>query len=1115
MYTTRKSHAFAGAFMALSLMASISVPANAQISGGGLKPGAGTVTQESQFSAETTKQDKSVQPAARSRSADPMVSVIVKLKAESLAAYTGDVAGLPATNPTVTGASKLDVKAPASQLYLAYLAQQLDTFESSAKAKIVNAQVTNRYTVILGGVSMLVPRSQIGSVAAMPGVEAVFEDTLLQLDTERSPQFIGAPTVWNALGGQESAGEGVVVGILDTGIWPEHPSFSDPDPSGKAYAAPPASWTGATCQFSGGTNPGPAFTCNNKLIGAQRFMATYEAVVGLDPGGFTTARDNEGHGTHTASTAAGNAAVAASIFGVPRGIISGIAPRAHVAAYKVCGLEGCYSSDSAAAVQRAILDGVNVINFSIGGGSNPYGDAVSLAFLDAYAAGVFVAASAGNSGPGADTTDHREPWVTTVAASTQKRAFNTTVTVADGGASVSYVGASVTGGIAPTPVITAGAPPYNDPQCLNGTADGAFAGKIVVCARGVNGRVEKGYNVMQRGAVGMILYNQAANVTDLETDNHFLPTVHIQYDQGTAILTFLAAHPGAVASWPAGAAGSAKGDVMASFSSRGGPAQSLGISKPDVTAPGVQILAGHTPASIDISTGPQGELFQAIAGTSMSSPHVAGAGALLKALHPNWTPGQIKSALMTSASRGVVKEDGVTPATPFDFGSGRIDLNKAGSVGLTFDETAANYVALASQLWNANYPSLYHPAMPGAITVQRTIHDETGAGGTWLLSAAAPADVTIVVPAQVVVPAGGSATFSITVMAPTVPVNEVRHALIRLRSGSSQLHFPVTFVRKQPDVTLAKTCEPTNLLRGTQTTCTITATNTSFATANVVIWDQLPSPLTLVPASVVGASPSGNGVTFSGPLAGAEPPDVSIAAGASPAGGYLPLADFGITPIGGVGDETIVNFTVPGFQYGSRTYTRIGVTSNGYAVVGGGTAGDVDFINQILPDSAPPNNVLAPFWTDLNPSAGGAIRVGILTDGVNDWLIVEWDAVKEYSSATFNSFQIWIGLNGVEDISYAYGPIEGTGDLGFLTVGAENLFGNRGQNYYVDGTGTLPAEGTQLVVTTTPPAPGETRVITFNAVGSRKGFWQNCASLTSNTFQGANIACVSGQVTTR
>ena len=174
-------------------------------------------------------------------------------------------------------------------------------------------------------------------------------------------------------------------------------------------------------------------------------MANYDYYNTLVTGEYTSARDDNGHGTHTASTAAGNAGVKASIFGVDRGTISGITPRARVIMYKVCGLNGCYSSDSANAVQQAILNGVNAINFSISGGSNAFSDAVELAFRDAYSAGVFVAASAGNSGPTADTTDHRGPWVTTVAASTHNRAFQTTATVTASGATpLALVGTSLT-----------------------------------------------------------------------------------------------------------------------------------------------------------------------------------------------------------------------------------------------------------------------------------------------------------------------------------------------------------------------------------------------------------------------------------------------------------------------------------------------------------------------------------------------------------------------------------------------------------------------------------------------------------------------------------------------
>ena len=380
-----------------------------------------------------------------------MVSVIVKLDVDPVAGYQGGVAGFSATSPEVTGAPQLDLNASNVRQYQVYVDGVQKDFEATATKTLGSVQITNRYDVIFGGVSMVLPADQVSTLSKLPGVVAVYPDKLLHLDTDNSPQFLGAPAAWNMGGGQKKAGEGVIVGVLDTGIWPEHPSFSDPDPSGKPYAAPrpPVSGTRA-CQFSGGSNPGAPFTCNNKLIGAWRFMSTYEAVNGLLPDEYTSARDDDGHGTHTSSTAAGNANVAASIFGIPRGSVSGIAPRAQVITYKVCGAEGCYSSDSAAAVQQAIKDGVNVINFSISGGANPYSDAVEMAFLGAYNAGVFVAASAGNAGPGADTTDHRGPWVTTVAASTQNRAFQNTATVtADGGASLTLTGASITQGVAP------------------------------------------------------------------------------------------------------------------------------------------------------------------------------------------------------------------------------------------------------------------------------------------------------------------------------------------------------------------------------------------------------------------------------------------------------------------------------------------------------------------------------------------------------------------------------------------------------------------------------------------------------------------------------------------
>ncbi len=208
-------------------------------------------------------------------------------------------------------------------------------------------------------------------------------------------------------------------------------------------------------------------------------------------------------------------------------------------------------------------------------------------------------------------------------------------------------------------------------------------------------------------------------------------------------------------------------------------------------------------------------------------------------------------------------------------------------------------------------------------------------------------------------------------------------------------------------------------------------------------------------------------------------PEVNIGPGTSPAG-YLPLSLFGVPVIAGVTDDSVTNFNVPAFSYAGQTWTQIGIASNGYAIVGGQTnPADNTFVNQLFPNPTRPNNVLAPFWTDLNPQAGGALRIGLLTDGVNTWIVLDWEAVRYFSTTDTVNFQIWIGILGdptpVEDITYPYGPIQGAGNGNALTVGAENQFGDRGDNEYFSffgggSTGTLPANGTELRVTTSTPA---------------------------------------------
>lgn len=995
-----------------------------------------------------------------------------------------------------------------------------DSITSEQIASNADGLIVHNYNLFKGA-SIVLPGENIDSLAALPGVTAVYLDELNQPVTDNSPDFIGAPVAWQSVGGQTRAGNGVLFASLDSGVWPEHPSFSDPDGLGNPYDPP---ITGPyPCEFGNSIwNPNDLpFACNNKLVGAYGFLDTYKMVIGLTAEEFDSARDDIGHGTHTAATAAGNANVSATIAGSDLGLVTGIAPRAQIIAYKVCGLEGCFSSDIVAAIEQAIADEVDVINYSISGGHSPYTNIVSLAFLRAYENDIFVAKSAGNNGPDSDSVGGRAPWVTTVAASTQDRSFRGTITLAADQEELQLAGVSLTASHSGEVVLASnfdGLPPDdpNDGQCLEPFPAGTWTqGEIVVCERGQISRVTKGFNVLQGGAGGFVLYNSTPNT--LVPDNHFLPAVHLQDGEGAALLSFVETHTAVIGTIEGGIVADSQGNMMALFSSRGGPEQVLGVSKPDLTAPGVQILAGHTPLPSTIAGGAPGELFQVIEGTSMSAPHVAGSAILLKQMHPDWSPGQIKSALMTTAyTEGVVKEDGITAVDPFDAGSGHIDLTKAGDPGITISASGAEFLAKENDLWNSNYPSLYVPQMPGRMTINRYIKSELSYSAFWEMRVEAPEDLHIIARGQIGLRPGGEKRITFTIDAHAIPMGEVRHATLFIEEvdGPHVARFPITIVRESPEVSLEKRCVPAEFYQNQTSNCSIMITNMSFDTAEIELNNDMPRRLRLVEDTVSGAVPEGRkNLRFNGELAGAEPPLVTLVDGSGTTAGYIPLANFGIPEVADMSDESIVNFTLPEFIYGGTTHNMIGMVSNGYAIVDGGSAADVDFQNQSFPDPAVPNNVLAPFWTDLNPSAGGKLYAAILSDpnSGNAWVVLEWDSVVNFSDNQANSFQLWIGINGTEDIAFVYGEISG-GNNGLVTIGAENKFGNSGQNWFINGAGNPVAAGDEIRVISAPGEPGASHQVTYQVTGWAPGPWKNCAEVVSNLFDGTNIACFSGEI---
>jgi subtilisin family serine protease len=747
---------------------------------------------------------------------------IVVLKGFPVIAYDGEVAGIPATAPKA--GEKLNPNSAKVKKYVAYLDSLHAALLSRAGARSDAKFYDYRYS--LNGFAAVLTPAQASKLSAMSEVMLVERDQLHRATTENSPDFLGLTDesggLWADL---DLTGEDVIVGVIDTGIWPEHPSFSDqsdladrPGNSGKrdrVYDAP-TGWFG-TCQA------GELWSqddCNNKLIGARYFLTGF-GKNGLVVDEYKSARDADGHGTHTSSTAAGNAGVEASIFGEDFGTVSGMAPRARVAMYKALwNDEGGFGSDLAAAIDAAVADGVDVINYSIGSDTPGFTGSDDIAFLFAARAGVFVANSAGNAGPEAGTigSPAAAPWLTTVGASTQDRTFEATVTL---GNEAAYNGASVTEATDGSVEIIDSADAGSE-LCLVGDLDPSLvSGKIVLCKRGTNARVDKSLAVQVAGGVGMVLYNETATEA-LVTDNHWLPSVHISNADGLAVKAYIALPGPGTASISQGAATAAQGSVMADFSSRGANLAALDIIKPDVTAPGVNILAGNTPTPF---LGRPGELFQSISGTSMSSPHVAGIAALLKQQYPSWGLEEIKSALMTTARQDVVKEDGSTPADPFDLGGGHIVPNSAIDPGFVFEAgldnggpdllpgnedyrgylaflcgaapsvvgpATCNLLAGAGYSFDAsdlNLASVGVSALIGTETVTRQVRGITA--GTWTASYLGLDGFDVTLPAPFVLAAGAYTTFDMSFTNLSAPIGEWVFGAVSFSDGTHTVRMPV------------------------------------------------------------------------------------------------------------------------------------------------------------------------------------------------------------------------------------------------------------------------------------------------------------------------------------
>ncbi|KAI3465339.1 hypothetical protein Pfo_022002 [Paulownia fortunei] len=574
--------------------------------------------------------------------------------------------------------------------YSTILSSISDRAESSTDSSSSSSKLVYAYTNAINGFSAVLSSSELEAIKNSPAYVSSIKDTTVKVDTTHSYQFLGLNSN-NGAWPVSDYGKDVIIGVVDTGVWPESRSFND-----DGLSEIPMRWKGE-CQSGTKFN---SSMCNKKLIGARYFN---KGLLAKNPNltiSMNSARDTDGHGTHTSSTAAGSYVEGASFFGYASGTARGMAPKARVAMYKALWDEGAYLSDIIAAIDQAIMDGVDVISLSLGiDGLALYADPVAIATFAAMEKGIFVSTSSGNEGPYLETLHNGTPWVLNVAAGTIDREFQGTLTLGNG---ASATGLSLYPGNSSSsefPIVFIAACNENSLKTVEH--------KIVVCLDTNDTLSEQVYYVQNAKLLGGVFIS---NNTDLAffAETSF-PAVFFKLEEGQKILDYIKSdsEPKASFMFQETLLGTISAPKLATYSSRG-PSQSCPyVLKPDIMAPGDLILASWPSNSpvMDVSSGQLFNNFNIISGTSMSCPHAAGVAALLKGARPDWSPAAIRSALMTTAyvldnTKNPIIDIGSNnqPATPLGMGAGHIDPNKALDPGLIYDASSEDYINLLCAL---------------------------------------------------------------------------------------------------------------------------------------------------------------------------------------------------------------------------------------------------------------------------------------------------------------------------------------------------------------------------------------------------------------------------------
>ncbi|KAI0527084.1 hypothetical protein KFK09_002682 [Dendrobium nobile] len=538
------------------------------------------------------------------------------------------------------------------------------------------------YSVVMSGFAARLTPDEVRFMESIPGFLYAHIDKQLHLRTTHTPTLLGLNQYYS-LWKQSKQGEGIIIGVLDTGITPDHPSFADP-----GLPPPPLKWRGS-CNLPAG------FSCTNKLIGAEVFLS----------GDKDTPIDDNGHGTHVAGIAAGTPVPDANVLGQARGTASGMAPRAHIASYRVCVPPfSCSDSNMLKGFDQAIKDGVDLIQISIGFANDDYyNNGIVKGSFAALTRGILTINCAGNHGPAKSILDNDAPWILHVGAANIDRRVTAVLTLDNG---MEFVGMSAYQPDPSTavnlPLVYPGVKDTDQTlACEKGSMAGFdVVGKIVLCGFERNSNVEKAKIVKAAGGAGIVVMNQKWNAYTLLADPYVIPAIHVSHNDGLKIVDYFKTNqnPTGTITFKGTEYGIRPSPTVASFSSRGPSLLNGGILKPDVIAPGVNILSAW-PFQVgkggahDVSKGTKNFVMER--GTSMAAPHVSGVAALLKEVHPDWSPAAIKSAIMTTTyildrDGGPIIDDASNTrdhADIFAVGAGHINPTAANDPGLVYDVT--------------------------------------------------------------------------------------------------------------------------------------------------------------------------------------------------------------------------------------------------------------------------------------------------------------------------------------------------------------------------------------------------------------------------------------------